>query len=285
MKGKPPPYASRRQHDTRRGNYHLLKGKGRLSSSVGDLTTSTSRSKTNPSSGDDWDRGNKGRGELGIPLHPKQRHGSSGDVTNGPTGAPASHSHHQRHGSVAHDYLQPTRESEARKHSSSTEHLSKPHDKKKQNTTHNKASQDHRHRDTDSATKSKSRERLGSSEGQISDSDSEVTDRKKNGSNSNTLRNYRELAAIPDHTLVKWSRSKSMNDVSNDEDDDNEEGRNHASSLSMCVDDVDYRKVEACNTQEASHVTTSAASPTPSSSSSLFSSLTSSHSPKQDYQV
>ncbi|XP_045120908.1 uncharacterized protein LOC123510134 isoform X2 [Portunus trituberculatus] len=78
-----------------------------------------------------------------------------------------------------------------------------------------------------------SRERA-KSEGNLSDSESLDGERKQ--TNTSSLRNYRELAAIPDHTLVKWSRSKSLNDVTLDDGVDN--GK------------VEYRKVQVCSSSD-----------------------------------
>lgn len=91
---------------------------------------------------------------------------------------------------------------------------------------------------TNTHTNSKFTRERARSEGNLSDSDS--LDRKTTQVNGNSLKNYRELAAIPDHTLVKWSRSKSLNDVTLNNDVDSDEVRCHASSSGK----VEYRKVK-----------------------------------------
>ncbi|XP_063877613.1 uncharacterized protein LOC135109825 isoform X2 [Scylla paramamosain] len=100
--------------------------------------------------------------------------------------------------------------------------------------------QDNKTTDTHTNTNPKFTRERAKSEGNLSDSES--LEREGTQMNTNSLKNYRQLAAIPDHTFVKWSRSKSLDDVTLNDGVDGDEGRCHVSSSGK----VEYRKVDVC---------------------------------------
>ncbi|KAK8376425.1 hypothetical protein O3P69_009815 [Scylla paramamosain] len=159
LRKKPPPYASRRQQEARRGSYL----KGILSSSTGDLTQAGNKTRVvNKSPGKDARGRTKDRGDSGLPPVCGEERGASGDVSSASGDATHVLSQHRCQGSVLYgsegrkcsddtDYhiSKPVREEYTRKYSNggTEQHLKNTENSRDWHAIENKATEKHRHLD------------------------------------------------------------------------------------------------------------------------------------------